>query len=137
MVPTVRPSGKTSILAPTRCGVEPLADTMVTSAASSPRSSACVSASKTSWDMYGDYRAGAGALVLTGYVSTGYQHRNRYRIPATGNRQPSNRWNRLPLEPVDLAELMRLRAAEKCLAEHPQTSGQWPWRRCRDRCRRN
>ena len=51
MVPTVRPSGNTSIFAPTRCGVEPLADTIVTSAASSPRSSAFVSASKTSWDM--------------------------------------------------------------------------------------
>ena len=33
MVPTVRPSANTSIFAPARCGVEPLARTTVTSAA--------------------------------------------------------------------------------------------------------
>ena len=32
----MRPSPKTSILAPTRCGVEPVVETMVTSAAGSP-----------------------------------------------------------------------------------------------------
>ena len=37
MVPTMRPSPKTSILAPTRCGVEPVVETIVTSAAASPR----------------------------------------------------------------------------------------------------
>ncbi len=36
MVPTVRPSAYTSIFAPTRCGVEPVDATMVTSATSSP-----------------------------------------------------------------------------------------------------
>src|SRR5688572_27418555 len=45
----MRPSPKTSILAPTRCGVEPFDDTIVTSAASSPRESASPSAAKTSW----------------------------------------------------------------------------------------
>src|SRR5262245_18741344 len=49
MVPTMRPSPKTSIFAPTRCGVEPVVDTMVTSAASSPRSSASATAANTSW----------------------------------------------------------------------------------------
>src|SRR4051812_5078275 len=49
MVPTMRPSAKTSILAPTRCGVDPVVETMVTSAAGSPRSSASVTAEKTSW----------------------------------------------------------------------------------------
>ena len=37
MVPTVRPSANTSIFAPARCGVDPLARTTVTSAAGSPR----------------------------------------------------------------------------------------------------
>src|SRR5881396_3001848 len=48
MVPTIRPSPKTSIFAPTRCGVEPVVDTIVTSAACSPRSSASATAAKTS-----------------------------------------------------------------------------------------
>src|SRR5215471_2599840 len=48
IVPTIRPSGKTSILAPVRCGVEPLARTIVTSAAGSPRSSADAAAGRTS-----------------------------------------------------------------------------------------
>ena len=33
MVPTIRPSANTSILAPTRCGVEPMVETIVTRAA--------------------------------------------------------------------------------------------------------
>src|SRR5688572_3292065 len=66
MVPTVRPSGNTSILAPTRCGVDPFAETIVTSAASSPRSSACVRASNTSWDMWGDYNAGGSKFCVLG-----------------------------------------------------------------------
>jgi hypothetical protein len=48
MVPTVRPSRNTSILAPTRCGVEPVVDTIVTRAAGSPRSRASATAAKTS-----------------------------------------------------------------------------------------
>src|SRR5436190_24032272 len=44
----MRPSAKTSILAPTRCGVEPLARTMVTSALGSPRSRAAAAAGRTS-----------------------------------------------------------------------------------------
>src|SRR3954471_704759 len=48
MVPTMRPSPNTSILAPTRCGVDPVVATMVTSAAGSPRSSAAATAAKTS-----------------------------------------------------------------------------------------
>src|SRR5688572_31148052 len=43
----VRPSAKTSIFAPTRCGVEPLARTIVTSALGSPRSSAAAAAGRT------------------------------------------------------------------------------------------
>src|SRR5450631_2730258 len=57
MVPTMRPSAKTSIFAPTRCGVEPVVETMVTSAAASPRSSAAATAAKTSRFIYGDYRS--------------------------------------------------------------------------------
>jgi hypothetical protein len=48
MVPTIRPSPKTSIFAPTRCGVDPVVATIVTSAAGSPRSSASATAAKTS-----------------------------------------------------------------------------------------
>jgi hypothetical protein len=48
MVPTVRPSANTSIFAPARCGVEPLARTTVTSAAASPRASASAAAARTS-----------------------------------------------------------------------------------------
>src|SRR6186713_674072 len=44
----MRPSAKTSIFAPTRCGVEPVVETMVTSAAGSPRSSASETAANTS-----------------------------------------------------------------------------------------
>src|SRR6202140_161204 len=51
MVPTIRPSPNTSILAPTRCGVDPCVATIVTSAAGSPRSSASATAAKTSWFM--------------------------------------------------------------------------------------
>src|SRR5262245_1661705 len=56
----MRPSPKTSILAPTRCGVDPVVETIVTSAASSPRSSASATAENTSWFIgYRDYRADA------------------------------------------------------------------------------
>src|SRR5512132_2787493 len=48
MVPTIRPSAKTSIFAPARCGVDPLERTIVTSAAGSPRSSAAAAAGRTS-----------------------------------------------------------------------------------------
>src|SRR5438309_9332415 len=58
MVPTIRPSEYTSILAPTRCGVEPVVETIVTSAAGSPRSSAADTAAKTSRFICGDYRSG-------------------------------------------------------------------------------
>ena len=51
----MRPSAKTSIFAPTRCGVEPVVDTIVTSAAGSPRSSASATAAKTSWFICCDY----------------------------------------------------------------------------------
>jgi hypothetical protein len=47
----VRPSAKTSIFAPTRCGVEPVEEVIVTSATSSPRWSASDSAANTSWFM--------------------------------------------------------------------------------------
>src|SRR3954463_15087031 len=57
MVPTMRPSPNTSILAPTRCGVEPVVATMVTSAAGSPRSSAAATAAKTSRFINGNYSA--------------------------------------------------------------------------------
>jgi hypothetical protein len=52
----IRPSGYTSILAPTRCGVDPWAATMVTSATSSPRSSALTSSVRTSWLIRLSYR---------------------------------------------------------------------------------
>src|SRR5437763_16146676 len=55
MVPTVRPSLYTSIFAPTRCGVEPVVDTIVTSAAGSPFSRASETAAKTSWFTDSDY----------------------------------------------------------------------------------
>src|SRR5438874_11768406 len=58
MVPEILPSGYTSILAPTRCGVEPCAATMVTSATSSPRSSALTSSVRTSCDIRVSYRMG-------------------------------------------------------------------------------
>src|SRR4051812_19780347 len=58
MVPDIRPSGYTSILAPTRCGVDPCAATMVTSATSSPRSSALTSSLRTSWLIHLSYRTG-------------------------------------------------------------------------------
>src|SRR5689334_24262865 len=48
MVPTIRPSAKTSIFAPVRCGVDPVERTIVTSAAGSPRSSAAAAAGRTS-----------------------------------------------------------------------------------------
>src|SRR6266545_3365774 len=48
IVPTVRPSGHTSIFAPARCGVEPCARTTVTSATLSPRASASDAAASTS-----------------------------------------------------------------------------------------
>src|SRR5215471_14037844 len=63
MVPTRRPSPNTSILAPTRCGVEPVVDTMVTSAAGSPRSSASATAAKTSWFICCDYKGAPSELV--------------------------------------------------------------------------
>src|SRR5262249_46289762 len=43
------------IFAPTRCGVEPVVETIVTSAAASPRSSASATAAKTSWFTVADY----------------------------------------------------------------------------------
>src|SRR6185312_15502434 len=51
----MRPSAKTSILAPTRWGVDPVVDTIVTSAAGSPRSSASATAAKTSRFISVDY----------------------------------------------------------------------------------
>src|SRR4051794_17494364 len=51
----MRPSPKTSIFAPTRWGVEPTVETIVTSAAASPRSSAAATAAKTSWFIDRDY----------------------------------------------------------------------------------
>ena len=48
MVPIVRPSGNTSILAPARCGVDPFDRTTVTSATGSPRRSASAAAARTS-----------------------------------------------------------------------------------------
>src|SRR5262245_18491478 len=66
MVPTRRPSPNTSILAPTRCGVEPVVETMVTSAAGSPRSSASATAAKTSWFICSDYTGLEGVEGLEG-----------------------------------------------------------------------
>src|SRR5215467_13029788 len=66
MVPTIRPSPKTSILAPTRWGVEPRADTIVTSAAGSPRSSASATAAKTSWFTHRIIRAQQAGRARTG-----------------------------------------------------------------------
>src|ERR1051325_9801654 len=51
----MRPSPNTSIFAPTRCGVDPVVDTIVTSAADSPRSSASATAANTSWFIWRDY----------------------------------------------------------------------------------
>ena len=48
MVPTMRPSAYTTILAPAFCGVEPSVETTVTSAAGSPPCSAASAASNTS-----------------------------------------------------------------------------------------
>src|SRR5437667_10540575 len=60
MVPTMRPSAKTSIFAPIRCGVDPVVDTIVTSAAGSPRSSASVTAANTSRFIDSIIRGGTG-----------------------------------------------------------------------------
>src|SRR5437867_3351730 len=59
----MRPSGYTSILAPTRCGVDPCAATMVTSATSSPRSSALTSSLRTSWLIRLSYRTAASKII--------------------------------------------------------------------------
>src|ERR1041384_997325 len=63
MVPAMRPSGYTSILAPTRCGVDPCAATMVTSATSSPRSSALTSSVRTSW-LISAYLIGRASKII-------------------------------------------------------------------------
>src|SRR5947209_16258931 len=82
MVPTIRPSEYTSILAPTRCGVDPVVETIVTSAAGSPRSSASATAAKTSWftwELYGplvlvhvagDHRLGSRNEGLANHLRT-------------------------------------------------------------------
>src|SRR6476469_8844729 len=52
-----------------RCGVEPVVDTIVTSAAGSPRSSASVTAAKTSWFTDAIIRAGgAGGAGRAGWL---------------------------------------------------------------------
>src|SRR6185436_7333318 len=53
----MRPSANTSIFAPTRCGVDPVVETMVTRAAGSPRSSAAATAAKTSRFIFRKYSA--------------------------------------------------------------------------------
>src|SRR6266566_7264486 len=73
MVPEIRPSGYTSILAPTRCGVEPCAATMVTSATSSPRSSAFTSSVRTSWLIGLSYRTGRLKPAPQSYVGTAFR----------------------------------------------------------------
>src|SRR4029079_1065830 len=73
MVPTMRPSPKTSILAPTRCGVEPVVDTIVTSAAGSPRSSASATAAKTSWFISLDYTGRDGQEGREGQEGGSFQ----------------------------------------------------------------
>ena len=57
-----RPSANTSILAPMRCGVEPVVATIVTSAAGSPRSSASATAANTSWFISAIIRGMPGAV---------------------------------------------------------------------------
>src|SRR4051812_40163777 len=56
----MRPSPKTSIFAPTRCAVDPVVATIVTSAAGSPRSSASATAAKTSRFICVDYTVRPG-----------------------------------------------------------------------------
>src|SRR5689334_2355367 len=65
MVPTVRPSLYTSIFAPTRCGVDPVVDTIVTSAAGSPFAIASDTAAKTSLFISRDYTGRVRARRIT------------------------------------------------------------------------
>src|SRR5215831_1892520 len=101
MVPTIRPSPKTSILAPTRCGVEPRAEMIVTSAAGSPRSSASATAAKTSWF--------TDAIIRAGWAG-GAGRAGREEIPSSEPRVPSP-------EPrasmVQVADFLRLGAGEE------------------------
>src|SRR5437867_7464115 len=90
MVPTIRPSAKTSILAPTRCGVEPVVETIVTSAAGSPRSRAAATAAKTS--------------RFTRTIIGG---------PGGSGGSPLD----LPDLPMDVADLIRLRACDEGLVD--------------------
>src|SRR5215217_3252215 len=59
----MRPSAKTSILAPARCGVDPLERTIVTSAAGSPRSRAAAAAGRTCSFMASDEDLDLGLLL--------------------------------------------------------------------------
>src|SRR5438067_7672444 len=102
MVPTIRPSEYTSILAPTRCGVDPVVDTIVTSAAGSPRSSAAATAAKTSRFICLDYscRSAKASRSL------------RSALHPKGARGFSR------ASAVELAELVRLGARQERLADH-------------------
>src|SRR4051812_1782316 len=106
MVPTVRPSPNTSIFAPTRWGVEPVVETIVTSAAGSPRSSAAATAAKTSRFTRDDY--------------TGQEGRERRRagpifIPPILSLKPI-----LPSS-VQIALLQRLGSGDKRLVDNFRT----------------
>src|SRR5688572_24169687 len=73
MVPTRRPSAKTSIFAPTRWGVDPRVETIVTRAAASPRSSASATAAKTSrftGRLYGAGGAGGAGRAVVALVGS-------------------------------------------------------------------
>src|SRR4051794_7814104 len=95
MVPTSRPSPKTSIFAPTRCGVDPVVETMVTSAAGSPRSSASATAANTSRFISGDY---------------------------TGRTTPAAQdWRGPSRSAVQIADFVRFGALEERLADHFRT----------------
>src|SRR5206468_10886897 len=112
MVPTIRPSPNTSIFAPIRCGVDPVVETIVTSAAGSPRSSASVTAANTSRFIDSIIRGGGGGMG---------------RIGGMGRRWAGARLSRPScpscLVAVQFAELGRLGAGEERFPEWMRTAG--------------
>src|SRR3954468_11937213 len=100
----MRPSLKTSIFAPTRCGVEPVVDTIVTSAAASPRSSAAATAAKTSWFIGENYRTGGSGASVPMHIArderlgTGQE---RFADHARARRAGQLAGVRVDLDPVD------------------------------------
>src|SRR5580704_19180751 len=113
MVPTIRPSAKTSIFAPTRCGVDPRVETTVTSAAGSPRSSASATAAKTSWFI------SIRSIIWPAYGwPRSVRHQARARVAGEHRVGVEAR-----LEPVDIAGDDRLGAGKERFANDRRTAG--------------